>query len=178
MTHSRALMRVRGRCYGARMDAAQLIGTMRAAGVSLATAESLTGGQLAAAVTAVPGASAAYLGGVVSYATEVKVAVLGVPRDVVDGVGAVSAECAVAMARGVRTLLGASYGVSTTGVAGPEQQEGKPVGRVHLAVAGPSGEATRQLDLPGDRAAVQQGAVDAALALIGEMLPREQGGLR
>ncbi|MDO9354446.1 MAG: nicotinamide-nucleotide amidohydrolase family protein, partial [Solirubrobacteraceae bacterium] len=97
---------------------------------TLATAESLTGGRVAASLTAVPGASEVFRGGVVAYASDVKVDVLGVPADVVATVGVVSAACAEAMARGVRSLTGASYAVATTGVAGPGEQEGKPPGTV------------------------------------------------
>ena len=97
---------------------------LRAGGHTIATAESLTGGRLAVHLTDVPGASETYLGGVVTYATEVKSSVLDVPAEVIDEHGVVSAECAKAMATGVRGLTGASFGVSTTGVAGPTEQEG------------------------------------------------------
>ena len=99
--------------------AAQVHALLREQGATVATAESLTGGQLAARLTSVPGASASYVGGVVSYATSVKTGVLGVPVDLVARHGVVSAECARAMASGVRRLLGSSYALSTTGVAGP-----------------------------------------------------------
>ena len=108
-------------------------------GETVATAESLTGGQLAALLTAAPGASATFLGGVVSYATEVKIDVLGVDPGLVERHGVVSAECARSMARGVRELMRSTYAVSTTGVAGPEEQEGKPPGTVYVGVAGPRG---------------------------------------
>src|SRR3954454_10769656 len=99
---------------------------------TLATAESLTGGRLAVALTDVPGASETYLGGVVSYATEIKASVLDVSADIIDRHGVVSPECAKAMASAVRAVMGATYGISTTGVAGPADQEGKPPGTVFV----------------------------------------------
>jgi nicotinamide-nucleotide amidase len=164
-----------------RSDAARLLDDLRARGATLATAESLTGGRLAARVTAVPGASDCYLGGVVSYATEVKVAVLGVPAAVVERDGVVSAACARAMADGVRRLTGSSYAVSTTGVAGPGPSDGVPAGTVYVGVSGPGGTTAVGLELVGDRSAVQERACDEALAaLLSVMAPimgEEQGGL-
>jgi len=120
---------------------------------------------------------------VVAYATELKIEVLGVSASVVERHGVVSAECAVAMARGVRLLTGATYGVSTTGVAGPEPQEGKPVGSVFIAVAGPDGsEAVLALELNGDRATIQdrtcEEALHAVLAFLRPSLRREEPRLR
>lgn len=129
----------------------------------VATAESLTGGRLGDVLSAAPGASDTYLGGVVSYATASKRKVLGVSQETVDRHGVVSAECAAEMATGVRSLFGADYAVSTTGVAGPTTQEGKPVGLVYVGVAGPSGVSTRQLDLDGERAEIREKAVREAL---------------
>jgi len=146
-----------------------------ASGASLAVAESLTGGRLAAAVTGVPGASRAFLGGVVSYATEVKVDVLGVPAAVVDEHGVVSAACAAAMAAGVRRLLGASYALATTGVAGPDRQEGHPPGTVFVALAGPDGlSEVVGLALSGDRARIQADTVATALDLLTRRLVGKQ----
>ncbi|WP_148615088.1 CinA family protein [Nocardioides rubriscoriae] len=136
---------------GSGVAAGEVLAQLRRLSATLATAESLTGGRLAASLTAVPGASDVFRGGVVAYATEVKVAVLGVPEEVVASVGVVSAQCAAAMARGVRALTGATYGVATTGVAGPTEQEGKRVGTVFVAVAGPDGGPTLALELPGSR---------------------------
>src|SRR5690348_4767165 len=113
--------------------AAGVLARLRERGETLACAESLTGGGLAAALTAVPGASASMRGGVVSYATEVKRTVLGVTAELV-----ISAACAEQMAVGVRDLLGATWGLSTTGVAGPDTQEGQPVGTVFVGVIGPA----------------------------------------
>jgi PncC family amidohydrolase len=155
-------------------DAAPILSLLTALDATVATAESLTGGRLAARITEVPGASAVYAGGVVSYATAVKVDVLGVPADVVAAHGVVSGECARAMAERVRELLRTTYGVSTTGVAGPDTQEGKPVGTVFVAVAGAGGTDVVELALSGDRAAIQGAAVDGALsALMGMIDPED-----
>lgn len=132
-------------------------------GLTLATAESLTGGGLGSSVTSVPGASAVYLGGVVSYATRVKEELLHVPSELVLRAGVVSAECARAMAEAVRELVGADLGLSTTGVAGPEQQEGKPAGLVFLGMADGAGSVAVELRLDGDRAEVRSATVEAAL---------------
>lgn len=143
--------------------AGAVLATMAGAELTLATAESLTGGRLARILTGIAGASEVFLGGVVAYATEVKVAVLEVPQGIVDGPGVVSAECAEAMATGVRRITGAAYGVSTTGVAGPALQEGKPVGTVFIAVAGPDGVSSWECDLAGDRATIRRDACTVAL---------------
>lgn len=158
--------------------AARMLAELARLGGTLATAESLTGGQLAAAVTAVPGASAAYVGGVVSYATSVKISVLGVPADLVATDGVISPACALAMARGVAALTGASYAVSTTGVAGPDRQEDHPAGTVHVAVLTPSGHRLLALQLTGDRAAVQEATCRTALSALTGMLLGEEGALR
>lgn len=154
--------------------ACDLVHVLAARGLTLATAESLTGGQVAAAVTAVPGASRAYLGGVVSYATEVKVEVLAVSDDLVRQHGVVSEPCAAAMAEGVRARLGSDYGVATTGVAGPDPQEGKAVGTVFVAVAGPEGTRVQQLALSGDRPAIQHDTVDHAIRMLSAVLRGEE----
>ena len=154
---------------------------LQAAGETLATAESLTGGQLAAALTDVPGVSAAYLGGVVSYATELKVSLLGVPESVVAEDGVVSAACAEAMATGIRGLTGATWALSTTGVAGPTEQEGKPVGTVYVGVAGPGLVEAVELSLGGDRPTIQEQTCLRALATLESILAgrvrRESGCL-
>lgn len=136
-------------------------------GQTLATAESITGGALADLLTAAPGASEVFLGGVVTYATELKVALLGVGEDVVEQHGVVSAPCAAAMAEGVRDRAGSDWGLSTTGVAGPATQEDKPVGLVYVGVAGPEGTTTHELHLDGDRAQIRTAACEeAAVALV------------
>jgi PncC family amidohydrolase len=146
--------------------AAEVLDELRARGLTLATAESLTGGGLGSLLTSVPGASAVYAGGVIPYATRLKVELLQVPIEIIHGDGAVSAACARAMAAGVRALLGADVGVSTTGVAGPDRQEGKAAGTVFVAVADAQGEAVRSLELSGDREAVRASTVEGALELL------------
>ena len=116
-------------------------------GWTFAAAESCTGGQIAARITALPGSSAVFRGGVVSYWSEVKADVLGVPQDILDTHGAVSAQCAKAMAEGVRRLTGAELALSVTGVAGPDSDErGNPVGRVYIGLATPEGTFCRETD--------------------------------
>jgi PncC family amidohydrolase len=155
--------------------AAQLVATLQVRGQTVASAESLTGGLVAGALTAAPGASAVYIGGVVTYATGAKEELLAVPPEVIEGPGVVSAECAEAMASGVRRLLATTFGISTTGVAGPEEQEGKPVGTVFVGVATPEGVTSFKLDLDGDRdrVGIREATVEAALALLLEHVPRE-----
>lgn len=136
-------------------------------GLQAATAESCTGGLVAAALTDVPGVSACYLGGVVSYANSVKEGVLGVPASVLETVGAVSSECAEAMARGVREKLGADLAVSTTGIAGPGGgTAAKPVGLVYFGVATATGARSVRHVFAGDRAAVRAQAAETALSLL------------
>lgn len=148
----------------------ELLDVLRGRQQTLSVAESLTGGRLAAAVTAVPGASAVFLGGVVSYATDLKVRLLGVPASLVEQHGVVSAECARAMATGVRDLTGSTYALSTTGVAGPDSQEGHPVGTVFVGLAGPDGVVAESLVLPGDRLQVVDETVRRAVAsLVGRL---------
>jgi nicotinamide-nucleotide amidase len=146
--------------------ARQAIGLLIERDETVATAESLTGGLVAAALTSVPGSSAAVRGGVVAYAAELKVVLLGVPAELLERHGAVHREVAEAMAEGTRARLGASTGVATTGVAGPDPAEGKPVGMVFVAVAGPGGLASRQLALAGDRSTIRAATVESVLDLL------------
>lgn len=154
-----------------------LLERLAGAARTVATAESLTGGLLGARITDVPGSSRVYRGGVVAYASDVKQSVLGVPDEVVAEHGVVSEPCARAMAEGVRDLLQASYGVATTGVAGPDEQEGHPAGTVWIAVAGPRGTHARLLALPGGRRQVREATCDGAVALLADGLRREEPGL-
>jgi nicotinamide-nucleotide amidase len=142
------------------------IGLLVARRETVATAESLTGGLVAAALSSVPGSSAALRGGIVAYATPLKATLLGVPPDLLERHGAVHAAVAEAMARGARERLGATAGVATTGVAGPDPAEGKPVGLVFIAVARPGGTVSRQLALTGDRQAIRAATVARALELL------------
>lgn len=141
---------------GAAVDAAAALhAALLGRGVTVSTAESLTGGALGDLMSGTPGASETYVGGVISYAASVKRRLLGVSEATVAEHGVVSAECAREMADGVRALLGADLGVSTTGVAGPTAQEGKPVGLVFVGVAGPGGTTAHELRLSGDRGAIR-----------------------
>ncbi|WP_330240978.1 CinA family protein [Streptomyces sp. NBC_00525] len=136
-------------------------------GQTLAVAESLTGGLVAAEVTSVPGASQAFRGSVTAYATPLKSEVLGVDAALLAARGAVDAEVARQMATGVRRVLGADWGVATTGVAGPEPQDGQPVGTVFVAVSGPRGRGkVAALRLNGDRADIRKESVRSALDLL------------
>ncbi len=146
-------------------------------GATVAAAESLTGGRLSSLFSEVPGSSSTFVGGVVSYATEMKVEVLGVPLGVVEDHGVVSAECAMAMARGVSALTGATYGLSTTGVAGPAEQEGKPPGTVFIGVAGPGWASSVSLELVGDRAEIVHQTCEEALTTLVDALRREETSL-
>lgn len=138
------------------------------AGATAATAESLTGGLIGAHLTAVPGASATYRGGAVTYATDTKSSVLGVPEALLAEHGAVHPDVAAHMARGARRLTGADFGVAVTGVAGPEPQDGQPVGTVYAAVAGPDSH-TRvvRFSFTGDRSGIRLDTVTGALRLLG-----------
>ena len=147
---------------------------LRAAGETVSTAESLTGGRLAALLTGIPGASDVYVGGVVTYATELKASLLGVPDRVIEEHGVVSSECAQAMATGVRALTGATYGVATTGVAGPAEQEGKPAGTVFVGIAGPDLVVAVALELRGKRGQIQDRTCREALAAFEQVLRREE----
>jgi len=158
-------------------DAVEALMLLGAAGATLATAESLTGGRLAAVVTAVPGASVSYVGGYVTYATALKESLLDVPHELVERYGVVSSECARAMAEGCRRATGATYAVATTGVAGPDPQEGKPVGTVFVGIAGPDGTETLAMELVGDRHQIQDRACREALsALCGTLRVAHSGG--
>jgi nicotinamide-nucleotide amidase len=146
--------------------AGQVITMLRSAGHTVAAAESLTGGLVAAALTTVPGASLAVRGGVVTYATDLKATLLGVPQKMLDEHGAVYPGVAAAMANGVRDRLGATFGVATTGVAGPDPADGQPAGTVHIAVSAEDDTVVRTLALDGDRDLIRRLTVDRSLALL------------
>lgn len=143
--------------------AAELLDALRDRGWTLATAESLTGGQLAATVVDVPGASRSMRGGVVAYATDVKGSVLGVDAALLAAHGAVHPEVARQMAERVRGVVGADVGLATTGVAGPDQQDGFSPGTVHVAASTPHGTVVRTLALTGDRAQIRTATCVAVL---------------
>jgi nicotinamide-nucleotide amidase len=149
----------------------------RERGLKLATAESCTGGLVAARLTAIPGSSDVFVGAVVAYADEVKARELGVSDEILERNGAVSPEAAAAMAAGARERLGADVAVSVTGIAGPGGGSAeKPVGLVDLHAEGPDGELARELDFPGDREMIRARAATAALHLLRTLLTRSRDG--
>lgn len=138
---------------------------------TVATCESLTGGLIGAELTSVPGSSAAFRGGLVTYASDLKVTLAGVDADVVRRVGVIDEQTAIQMALGARRVCRADLGVAVTGVAGPDGQDGHPPGEVWLAVAGPGRlVATTYVVLPGDRGRIRQQVVRAALWLLDDAL--------
>jgi nicotinamide-nucleotide amidase len=139
---------------------------------SLATAESLTGGLIGSRLTGVPGASAVYVGGAITYATRLKESLVGVDEQTLAHCGPVAAATAGEMAAGVALRCDADWGVSATGVAGPKGQDGHPVGQVYVGVAQPATGTVvvEELALSGSREAIRNQAVDAALALLEETL--------
>lgn len=142
---------------------------------TVAVAESLTAGLVCAALTETPGSSATFRGGLVVYSTDLKHSLAGVPRALLDAHGPVSAPVAEALAAGVRDRLGATFGLSLTGVAGPDRQDGVPVGTVYLGLAGPDGTVVRPLALAGRRDEVRRASVAAGLDLLWTVL-RELSG--
>ena len=150
----------------ARELATEIIGLLTRRGETVATAESLTGGLVAAALTDVPGASNAFRGGVVAYATELKAQLLNVDVTMLKRHGPVYAPVAAAMAEGIRQRLGATIGVATTGVAGPGPQDGHPAGTVHVAVSLSGDTVVRTMALPGNRDEVRRLSVERVLGLL------------
>ena len=151
----------------------QLHGTLLARGETVAAAESLTAGLFCATLASVPGASATLRGGAVVYATDLKTALAGVPAGLLAEHGPVSELTAAALAEGIRTRCAATWGVGLTGVAGPDPVDGHRPGRVYLGISDRSATEVVVLDLPGDRAAVRAGAVEAACTAL---LARMAGG--
>jgi nicotinamide-nucleotide amidase len=152
-----------------------VLALLRARGLTLGTAESETGGLVAARLTSIPGASDVFVGGVVAYANEVKQAALGVPAEVLAAHGAASAEAAEAMARGARERLGADVAVAVTGIAGPSGgTEEKPVGLVYLHAEGPDGGLAREFSFPGDRASIRARSAVGALHLVRRLLTQSR----
>ena len=143
----------------------ELVAALRAAGASVSTAESCTGGLVAARITSVSGASEAVKYGAVTYCNEAKNKILGVKKETLDSFGAVSAETAAEMAAGVRKIMNAEIGVSVTGLAGPNGGEGKPVGLVYVAVNSDNYSEVTENHFSGDRISVRNQAADKALEL-------------
>lgn len=168
------------------VSASRLLRLMAARGETLAVAESLTGGLVAAEITAAPGASKVFRGSVTAYATDLKRDVLGVDGTLLAERGAVDPEVARQMAAGVSKALGADWGIATTGVAGPDPQDGQAVGTVYLAVVGPDAEGVRGYAdggaegkvtaprLNGDRSEIRRESVRSVLTLLLEQLSGER----
>jgi nicotinamide-nucleotide amidase len=150
----------------ARELAAEILRLLTASSMTVATAESLTGGLVAGALTDIPGSSAAFRGGVVAYAPELKAEILGVDSRMLAQHGPVYAPVAAAMAEGVRKLLGATVGVATTGVAGPAPADGWPAGTVHIAVSLADDTVVRTMALTGNRDEVRRLTVERTLGLL------------
>jgi nicotinamide-nucleotide amidase len=147
----------------------------RERGLTLATAESCTGGMVAERLTSIPGSSAAFVGAVVAYADEVKAKHLGVPAEILERHGAVSSETAAAMAVGARERLGADLAVAVTGIAGPGGgSDEKPVGLVYLHAAGPNGFRDVEFVFPGDRESIRRRAAVTALHLVRRLLAQSR----
>ena len=163
--------------------AAQVIALATQAGVHIGVAESLTGGLVASTLVSVPGASKVFLGGVVAYATSAKAGLLGVPSEVLDTLGAVSAETAEAMAQGMRNGLSIDgyaastslVTVSTTGVAGPDTQDGQPVGTVFVGLATSTGVTAKETHFSGDRQSIRIQATRFALSIVRDEMQRHLG---
>ncbi|MEU9148318.1 CinA family protein [Streptomyces sp. NPDC048349] len=156
--------------------AAQVLRLLAERDQTLAVAESLTGGMVAAELTAVPGASRSFRGSVTAYATELKHRVLGVDAGLLAAQGAVNAQVAAEMAAGVRGVMGASWGIATTGVAGPDPQDGQPVGTVFVAVEGPEVRKTARLRLNGSRAEIRRESARTVLELLSSQLRENARG--
>ena len=165
-----------GRVDQASGPAPDLLAALGARGWTVAVAESLTGGLVASALVDVPGASRTMRGGVVAYATDLKASLLDVPADLLAARGAVDPDVAAAMALGARVRLGADVGLATTGVAGPDPQDGFEPGTVHVAVATVDGVRVESARLDGDRAAVRTAARDLVLTLAIEVVGRAGTG--
>ncbi len=152
------------------LGVAELLDTLARRGETLAVAESLTGGLLSATIVGVPGASRVFRGGLIVYATDLKATLAGVPADLLAQRGPVDSDVAMALAHGARDRCNADWGMATTGVAGPDPQDGVAAGIVFVAVAGPVQAHVRRLAVAGSRAEVRAGAVEAVLDLLGAVL--------
>ena len=155
---------------GARQAAAEAVRRVAERGETFATAESLTGGLIAATVVEIPGVSAVFRGGLVVYATDLKHALAGVPEELLAERGPVDPDVALALAAGARRRCAADWGLATTGVAGPDPQDGKPVGMVFVAVDGPAGGVVRELQLAGNRPVIRTESVTRVLRLFADQV--------
>jgi nicotinamide-nucleotide amidase len=168
--------------YGSEPEAAAeaVFAALRARGQTVAVAESLTGGLLAATLVDIPGVSAVFRGGFVVYATELKHVLAGVPERLLEEMGPVDPDVAAELADGARTRCGADWGLATTGVAGPDPQDGKPAGLVYVAASSADHRAVTRLQLVGaTRRQVRRASVAAALGQLleqlGEAVPGRPG---
>ncbi len=165
------------------MKPEDVIAALEKQNLKLAIAESLTGGLLCSELVSVPGASKVILGSIVAYQTGLKAASVGVGSELLDRVGAVDPEVAIKMAEGVRSRMALQLllptesviGISTTGVAGPDSQDGKPVGLVYIGISGPKGESVWEEQIAGDRQAIRSETVRMVFAKIGEYLAPKAG---
>ncbi|MEO5534295.1 MAG: CinA family protein [Pseudolysinimonas sp.] len=152
------------------MTAAAVVAALVERGLTVAVAESLTGGLVVAELVSVPGASAVVRGGIVAYATDLKAQLLGVDASLLEREGAIHPLVAEQMASGVRARLGADIGLATTGAAGPDAQDGHQPGEVWLGISTIAGTRSQGLRLSGDRASIRQQTVDAVVRLLLEEL--------
>lgn len=146
-----------------------IIDELRRRGQSLAVAESLTGGGLGAAITAIQGSSDVFSGGVIAYQVPMKTDLLHLPNSLIEEFGVVSEEVAVAMAESVRALSGTTWAIATTGVAGPGAADGVAAGTVWIAIRGPISQSTA-LQIQGDREEVRNASVSSAIAAFARIL--------
>jgi nicotinamide-nucleotide amidase len=154
-------------------EARWVLAALAAQGQTLAVAESLTGGLLSASLVDVAGASRVFRGGLVVYATDLKATIAGVPAELLARRGPVDGEVAVALARGAMDRCQADWGLATTGVAGPDSQDGHPVGTVWIAASGPVGDNVRRLTLTGGRSQIRAETVIATMTLLSDVLRGE-----
>jgi len=151
------------------LAAQEIVDLLRLRGETLAVAESLTGGGVGVAITAVPGASDVFVAGITAYQPAVKESFLKVPHSIIADFGVVSEEVAVAMAEGVRELFGATWAISTTGVAGPGPADGQKAGTVWIAIRGPINQ-SMQLQIDGEREIVRNATVESAITTFARIL--------
>ena len=149
--------------------AQEIVDLLRQRGETVAVAESLTGGGISVAITAVPGASEVFIAGITAYMPDVKESLLKVPHSIIADFGVVSEEVAIAMADGARDLFGATWAISTTGVAGPGPSDGQKAGTVWVAIRGPINQSTR-LQIDGEREIVRNATVESAMTTFARIL--------
>jgi nicotinamide-nucleotide amidase len=151
-------------------EAKELVRTLKKKGLTVATAESITAGGLAAAITEISGASDVFLGGTIAYSDSIKTKILGVPKRLLTKHTAVSEEVAIAMATAVRSEFKSDYAIATTGVAGPGKAYGQKAGTVWIAIVSKSTQQSIALDISGDRASVRHATIESALAAFSRIL--------